>query len=117
MARFVDKIETADDERMRYDEWLPKCEEVVEAVGFHRAEIPVLVRKGEDGREVSFGEIGGDHETGALVVKGGERIKGLYGVGIAWPEKVTDPEGNVEYAVGMWKFVNYLKRIVPGWLE
>jgi len=36
-------------------------------------------------------------------------------VGIAFPESVTDPEGNKEMAVGLWKFMRYLKRIVPDW--
>jgi hypothetical protein len=28
---------------------------------------------------------------------------------------VVDPEGNVEFAVGLYKFMNYLKRVVPNW--
>lgn len=31
--------------------------------------------------------------------------KGLYGCGIAFPEQVTDPVGNVEFAVGLFKFM------------
>lgn len=34
----------------------------------------------------------------------------LFGYGIAFPERVIDPLGNVELAVGMKKFINYIKR-------
>jgi len=37
------------------------------------------------------------------------------GVYIAWPNRVTDPEGNVEYAVGLAKFMSFLKEVVPNW--
>ncbi|KAH9812058.1 pyridine nucleotide-disulfide oxidoreductase-domain-containing protein [Melampsora americana] len=42
--------------------------------------------------------------------------KGLYGCGIAFPEKVTDPVGNVESAVGFWKFMRFVKRISQTWV-
>ena len=38
---------------------------------------------------------------------GGEKIAGLFGADIAFPERVVDPEGNVEYAVGLWTFVKF----------
>jgi hypothetical protein len=56
-----------------------------------------------------------DHETAEFTDKQGKKIPGLYGAGIAYPEKVVDPEGNVEYAVGLAKFMKYLKRVVPNW--
>lgn len=42
--------------------------------------------------------------------------KGLYGCGIAFPEQVTDPAGNVESAVGFWKFMRFVKRISQRWV-
>ena len=56
-----------------------------------------------------------NHETAEFSDKEGNTIPGLYGAGIAYPEKVVDPEGNVEYAVGLAKFMKYLKRVVPNW--
>jgi len=44
-------------------------------------------------------------------------VSGLYGAGIAFPEKVLDPEKNVEYAVGLFKFMKYLQRVVPAWIR
>jgi hypothetical protein len=32
------------------------------------------------------------------------------------PNRVVDPHGNEEYAVGFWKFMKFLKRVVPSWL-
>ncbi|KAG9703214.1 hypothetical protein KCU73_g18207, partial [Aureobasidium melanogenum] len=54
-------------------------------------------------------------DTGAFKNVDGKQIPGLFGAGIAWPERVTDPEGSVEWAVGFWKFMRYAKRVVPDW--
>jgi hypothetical protein len=40
-------------------------------------------------------------------------LEGLYGCGIAWPEQTVDPKGNVEYAVGLAKFMNHAIRVIP----
>ena len=97
---------------------------IVEAIGFKRLPLPHLsLRKtGEDGEvwKRDVGEVKGDGVTGQIVEVGrkGERsLKGLRGVGIAWPERVTDPEGNVESAVGLWKFMKYLTRVSPEWAQ
>lgn len=42
---------------------------------------------------------------------------GLFGVGIGFPESKTDPFGNTEFRVGLWKFINYLDKVVPLWLK
>ena len=92
-----------------YREHLPQCTHVIQAIGFHQNEIPVLER---DRTEL---EMKYNHTTGGFEDKKGKKVKGLYAAGIAWPERVVDPEGNVEYAVGLWKFMTYLKRVVPDW--
>ena len=56
-----------------------------------------------------------DPLTGGFRDEKGDEIRGLYGAGIAWPNRVTDPEGNVEYAVGLAKFMSFLKEVVPSW--
>ncbi|KAK5036960.1 hypothetical protein LTR13_005340 [Exophiala sideris] len=47
----------------------------------------------------------------------GDIIPGLLGAGIAFPEAVTDPLGNNESAVGMWKFMKYLQRVMPNYMK
>ncbi|KAK4994994.1 hypothetical protein LTR66_005098 [Elasticomyces elasticus] len=115
LRRYIEKITIArkEDEEAVYGEHLPRCDYIVQAVGFKRDPLPRLTRNGEVLRPRY------DHETAGFTDEsgggGGERIKGLYGAGIAFPERVTDPEGNVEYAVGFWKFMKYVKRVSPMW--
>lgn len=42
---------------------------------------------------------------------------GLFGVGIGFPEQVQDPFGHQELSVGVFKFMDYLSRIMPLWLK
>jgi hypothetical protein len=42
---------------------------------------------------------------------------GLFGFGVAFPEMRTTPLGDVSHPVGLWKFVNYLERVMPIWLQ
>ncbi|MBH1945667.1 hypothetical protein I5L01_15745 [Erythrobacter sp. YJ-T3-07] len=58
-----------------------------------------------------------DHETGGFKdANTGKELPGLFGAGIAFPERVIDKEGNVEHAVGFFKFMKFLKRVVPEWV-
>lgn len=95
---------------------------VVQAVGFRRESVPGLRVKGSQVAIVAKKEleskcnnIAPDQVTGGFLDADGEKVKGLYGAGIAFPERVVDPEGNVEEAVGMWKFMSFLKGVVPSW--
>lgn len=110
VGRYLEKVTTTKEKEAEdYEKHLPSCTHVVQAIGFHANELPSLEAKGKvlDGKY--------DNTTGAFVDKDGQKVKGLYGAGIAWPERVVDPEGNTEYAVGLWKFMSYLKRVVPKW--
>lgn len=110
MGRFIEKVSTTrETEREVYEAHLPACTHVVQAVGFKPDQGVVVKREGK------VAEVKYDHVTGGFEDEKGEVVKGLYAAGIAWPERVVDPEGNVEYAVGLWKFMNYLKRVVPKW--
>lgn len=110
VSRFLEKVATTKEkEQESYLEHLPACTHVVQAIGFHHNELPVLESEGKK-LEVKF-----DNDTGSFADKEGVKIKGLYGAGIAWPERVVDPEGNVEYAVGLGKFMKFLKRVTPNW--
>ncbi|OBT80120.1 hypothetical protein VF21_01203 [Pseudogymnoascus sp. 05NY08] len=119
VKKYVQKIFTApgEGEKVAYERELGGggVDMICEAVGFEKADLPRLERKGgRAGEEGGIGRIEADGLTGGLRDDFGE-IKGLKGVGIAWPERVTDKEGNVESAVGLWKFMRYLKRVVPEW--
>jgi len=43
--------------------------------------------------------------------------EGLFGLRIAFPQRTEDRFGNVEYNVGLWKFMGYLEKILPIWME
>ena len=80
--------------------YLPRCSRVVYGVGFEARTIPI------DGvNPAGYNE------------KTGEIVPGLFGCGIAFPEKITDRAGNIEYNVGILKFIKYLDRVVPKWIE
>lgn len=98
------------DETETYTRELADCEYICQAIGYKVNALPELRVEGK-AVTPAF-----DHVTGAFTSKeDGERLPGLYGAGIAFPERVTDPEGNVEYAVGLFKFMNFLKKVTPGW--
>ncbi|KAI1388034.1 pyridine nucleotide-disulfide oxidoreductase-domain-containing protein [Hypoxylon trugodes] len=86
---------------------LPACGYIVQAVGFTRDVLPNMKL------DIAF-----NHQTGGFTdQKTRQPIPGLYGAGIAFPEQVVDPAGNVEYAVGFIKFMRFLNRVVPNWVE
>ena len=87
-------------DRKTVERYLPLCTKVVYGVGFKARDIPV------DGVDLTKY----DRKLGTIG-------PGLFGCGIAFPERVVDREGNVEYNVGMWKFMQYLDRVVPMWIE
>ncbi|HSW93134.1 MAG TPA: FAD-dependent oxidoreductase [Gammaproteobacteria bacterium] len=83
------------------EHFLPQCDKVVYAVGFDRRTLPVIENIGR----VSYIE-----ECGIIA-------PGLFGVGIAFPEGKYNPLGIYEYRVGLWKFMDYLQRMMPIWLN
>ncbi|CAL3962545.1 unnamed protein product [Diplocarpon coronariae] len=110
VSKFLEKVPTTKEkEQETYLEHLPACTHVVQAIGFHQNKVPILEKEGKK-IELVYND-----RTAAFADAKGDRVKGLYAAGIAWPEKVTDPEGNVEHAVGLAKFMTYLKRVVPDW--
>ncbi len=87
---------SANDENV--SRYLPRCSKVVYGIGFGRR---TVATEGADLTRY-------DAKTGVIA-------HGLYGCGIAYPERVVDRVGNVEYNVGLWKFIQYLDRVVPVW--
>lgn len=79
-------------------EYLPQCDQAVYAIGFCARQI--------DGIDCS----NYDQTTGVIA-------PGLYGFGIAFPEKVVDRVGHQEFSVGLWKFNVYAERVIPQWVQ
>lgn len=77
------------------------CTKLIQAVGFIRNPLPKIVVNGEELVDVEY-----DPLTGRIA-------DGLFGYGIAFPERTTDPYGNRELAVGLWKFMRYVRATVP----
>lgn len=110
VRKYLEKQPTSrEKENEVYMQHLTSCTHVIQAVGFQPNKIPRLARD-DKSLDVSY-----NNRTAEFIDGEGVKVPGLYGAGIAWPERVVDPEGNVEYAVGLLKFMNYLKRVVPEW--
>lgn len=83
------------------EHYLPQCNKVIYAVGFERRTLPVIE---------GLGRVDYMHQTGIIA-------PGLFGFGIAFPEAKYNRLGILEYRVGLWKFMDYLERIMPVWLK
>lgn len=81
--------------------FLPECDQVIYAVGFEKRKNIVI----------------GDYEDTRHNPHVGIIGPGLFGFGIAYPETKTDPFGNVESQVGLWKFMVYLNKVMPVWFK
>ena len=79
-------------------QYLPQCDYIVQAVGFQSRNIAIE----------GFHHTKYNNKTGIIA-------PGLFGFGIAFPEEATDPAGNTEMRVGMWKFMDYLQKVLPIW--
>lgn len=81
--------------------YLPQCSKVIYAVGFERRSLPIIENSGA----MSYSE-----QCGIIA-------PGLFGFGIAFPELAENAVGLREYRVGLWKFMDYLQRMLPIWLR
>jgi len=96
-----EKIERYYSSEENIEHRLPQCNKIIYAVGFEKRQSIVV----ED-----FGHLSYCDKTGIIAT-------GLFGVGIAFPELKEDCVGLSEYRVGLWKFMDYLNRVVPIWLR
>ncbi|PYI06221.1 hypothetical protein BO78DRAFT_120701 [Aspergillus sclerotiicarbonarius CBS 121057] len=109
-GRFITKVDCGrGQEQAQFERHLPSCSHLVQAVGYTRDPLPELSVNGFL-LEPEFDSISGGFRDG-----NGRTVRGLHGAGIAFPEQVVDPYGNVEHAVGFFKFMKFLKRVVPQW--
>lgn len=118
VAKYITKVAyESGAEKETYEQHLPGTDFYVQAIGYSRDPIPAL--KTSEGRAI---EPVFDHENGHFeyASHGGEgklqKLPGLFGAGIAWPARVVDPEGNVEYAVGFFKFMKHVKKVIGTWI-
>lgn len=110
-GKYIEKVDCSKHEQAQYEKHLPQCSYIIQATGFVTNTMPMLARDGAS-LEVRY-----DALQGGFHGKDGKAAPGLFGAGIAFPERVTDPEGNVEYSVGLWKFMKYLKRVSKDWVR
>lgn len=125
----LDKMDQGEEEV--YAEYLPKCTHLVYAVGYEKSPLPRITINGEEmgERELEFdmhtsgffrattaqcqSQDREEKEMKKQKVK--EKVHGLYGTGIAFPEETEDPEGHVEAAVGLAKFFKFAERVKGDW--
>lgn len=79
---------------------LPGCDKVVYAIGFNQRAPGI---ENVDTRK---------YDTSCGII-----APGLFGTGIAFPRKITDPNGNEELNVGLWKFLQDLRLMLPIWMR
>lgn len=81
--------------------YMPECTKAIYAVGFQRRDNILINNQRFQPYNPHLGILG----------------PGLFGLGIAYPELKSDPFGNEEYQVGLWKFMVYLNKIMPLWFK
>lgn len=118
VSQAIDKLYTPPGpaESQVYKAELPGCTHIVQAIGYARNPLPILSSVEATGAEPVALSVQHDGLTGRFAA-GSAVVPGLFGAGIAFPERVTDPAGNVEHAVGFWKFMRFLTRVVPEWVK
>lgn len=79
--------------------WLPVCTKIIYAVGYDRNDLPTI----------SNAQINFDDKNGII----GPR---LFGIGIAFPEKIQESDGSVFSRIGLISFMEYAQHILPSWI-
>lgn len=102
------RLRTSESEENKiYKDVLPSCDKIIWAIGYNRNPLPSIFDQKSPIQVSSY------DGKGNLLDDQGKPIDGLYGVGIAFPQRVVDVDGSNEYAVGLWKFMKHIKNIVP----
>ncbi|KAI1323472.1 hypothetical protein F5Y16DRAFT_383634 [Xylariaceae sp. FL0255] len=123
VSEVVKQVWTAGREEDAYRAEMPGCTHIVQAVGYANSPLPRLEVVKTAGTAPEPLHIDYDNDSGRFYNASKSKsqaertyVPGLFGAGIAFPERVTDPHGNVEYAVGFWKFMKFIKKVVPDWV-
>ncbi len=85
------------------DAWLPICNKIVYAVGYERNDLPAI-----NGVEKPYSNY--DSSSGIIAPR-------LFGIGIAFPERIPDFEGTEQYGIGLNNFIEYAQRVLPAWMK
>ncbi len=85
------------------DAWLPICNKIIYAIGFERNQLPPI-----NGDYTLY-----DHYDGSS----GIIAPHLFGIGIAFPEKIYDQVSNYQLGIGLNDFIEYAQRILPSWIQ
>ncbi|KAN0035692.1 hypothetical protein ACTA71_004978 [Dictyostelium dimigraforme] len=89
---------------------LSTCTKVVYAIGFERKN-SINVKLNQNDKEwINSSKLKYNESNGII-------SDGLFGIGIAFPQFKPDRVGNLEYNVGLWKFMVYLDQVLPIWLN
>lgn len=139
----IRQVDLPPDEGATYRRYLPECTHIVYAIGYEASPLPLIIADGKNVTEqlefdmhssgFHFFQPFASHPAKEARRDAGEetdnsrglgrgasteqrRIPGLYGLGIAFPELVQDPEGHVEAAVGVAKFFKFAERVKEDWL-
>lgn len=81
-------------------EKLEECTRAIYAIGFEQ-NTSITIRPYSDGLPYN--------DANGIIAPG------LFGLGIAYPNKIIDPFGNIEHNVGLWKFMKHLTHSLPLW--
>ncbi len=84
-----------------FEESLALCNKAIYAVGFERRKLPILEQ---------YERLHYDDRTGIIA-------PGLFGLGLAFPQAKFNPLGQLEFRVGLWKFMDFLNSILPIWIK
>ncbi len=84
-----------------FEESLALCSKAIYAIGFERRKLPILEQ---------YEHLHYDDRTGIIA-------PGLFGFGLAFPQAKFNPLGQVDFRVGLWKFMDYLNSILPIWVK
>ena len=79
---------------------LPQADKAIYSIGFNRRSILL-----------------NQQVINAYDMKTGRIDQHLYGVGIAFPERIIDRTGNEEFNVGLWKFAQFLEKNISNWIS
>ncbi len=84
-----------------FDTKLAECDLAVYTVGLERRTLPETRQ---------WGQLEYNPDNGILA-------PGLFGLGIAYPQRAVDRYGYIEYRVGLKKFMDYLHEVLPLWTQ
>jgi hypothetical protein len=93
-------ITTISSSREALKKTLAKCTKVIYATGYQQNSLPLI-----------------NNNKPIATAHAGELAPHLFGIGIAFPERVTDKNGNQGYCIGLSCFMDYAQRMIPQWVK